>query len=254
MIKKILSIIFLVLVISSCDLFMSFLVSPVYNIPASRVGWTVDMVNYRIIGDSEYFRDNEWNLHWNSVDNTLRFNDYHGDTIIQTTGFPPELSDYDRVDGPLFYLELLFRHDFGSDVGVDIDLNQSVPLENIYLSENDNEEIRPEYTMAVTSASSSSYSLPEPAYLGIDGDDTTTELTGSLRIVDFDISSDHNFVNGHATCVFSNSNPAGLLYLVYYHSSGLVSLIYAHDVETTETGNFFPDGHYEYVWSVFRND
>lgn len=257
MIKKALIIIIVIFIITSCDILISFWVSPVYNIPVSRSGWTVDMANSRIIGDSEYFEDQGWSLNWIPGNNTLLFRDYYDDNInVSTLGFPLEMSKYSKVNSPLFYLNLLFKHDFGG-FGVDLDLvgPTPVPLENIDLNRNGEDNV--DYTMDVNTSGGiiPSYTLPEPAYLGIDGDGTTTELTGSLYTVDFDIyANGHDFVAGHATCVFSYSNPAGLLYMVYYHDGGLVSLIYANDVETTASGNLFPDGHYEYIWSVYRND
>ena len=162
---------------------------------------------------------------------------------------------------PLFYLNLLFKHDFGPD-GVDIDLGGTtpVPLENVYLGRAGDTEVNVDYTMDVTTTITqlASYILPEPAYLGIDGNGTTTELTGSLNVVYFDIFAGNDFVGGHAICVFSSTlvvgDPAGLLYMVYYHNSGLVSLIYANVAEPTTIGDYFPDGHYEYIWSVYRND
>ena len=259
MIKKILSITIMVFIITSCDMLLSFWVSPVYNIPAARAGWTVDNADFRIIGDSDCFGDTEWPLNWVNGNNTLLFRDYNdGDNKISTSGFPSEMSGYDNGDSPLFYLHLLFKCGFGIDTGIDIDQGGTipVPIENVYLGRDGETEVNVDYTMDVTTTSTpiASYTLPEPAYLGIDGNAVITELAGSLNIVDFNISSGHDFVSGHAICVFSNTNPAGLLYMVYYHNSGLVSLIYADDVETTETGNYFPDGHYEYIWSVYRND
>ena len=257
MIKKLFIITAVIFLISSCDILMSFWISPVFNIPVSRSGWTVDAA--RIIGDSEYYGDQEWPLNWVTGTNTLLFSDYHDDNInVSTLGFPLEMSKYERVNSPLFYFYLLFRHDFGGSVGIDLDqaVIQNVPLENIYMGRDGNNEVNVDYTMDVNTSGGMIpfYSLPEPAYLGIDGNDSTTELAGSLYTVDFDIYADHDFVGGHATCVFSDANPAGLLYMVYYHDGGLVSLIYAKDVATTVVGNLFPDGHYEYIWSVFRND
>lgn len=259
MIRKILSITILVFIISSCDILLSFLVSPVYNIPVSRSGWTVDNATFRITGDSEYFGTEEWPLQWLGG-NTLLFNSYNdGDNRnVSTLGFPLEMSKYEKVDSPLFYLNLLFKHDFGGNIGVNIEQGGTnpVPLENIYLGRDGDTEVNVDYTMNVTTTITqlASYILPEPAFLGIDGSDTTTELTGSLNLVDFSIIAGNDFVSGQAICIFSNTNPAGLLYMVYYHDSGLVSLLYAHDVETTATGDYFPDGHYEYIWSVYRND
>ncbi len=259
MIRKALIVIVVIFIITSCDALLSFWVSPVYNIPVSRSGWTVDMANFRITGDSEYFGTEEWPLQWLGG-NTLLFNSYNdGDNRnVSTLGFPLEMSKYEKVDSPLFYFNLLFKHDFGGSVGIDLDLAGPtfVPLENIYLGRDGNTEVNVDYTMDYYTSGGMvpSYSLPEPAYLGIDGDGPTTELTGSLYTVDFDIYANHDFVGGQATCVFSDADPAGLLYMVYYHQGGLVSLIYAHDVEATAVGNLFPDGHYEYIWSVFRND
>lgn len=261
MIRKVLIIIIVIFIITSCDALLSFWVSPVYNIPVSRSGWTVDMVaNSRIIGDSEYYGDQEWPLDWAPGNNTLLFRDYNDDdnVNVSTLGFPLEMSKYSKVNSPLFYLNLLFKHEFPGPAGVDIDQGGTnpVPLENIHLGRDGNTEINVDYTMNVTTTITqlASYNLPEPAYLGVDGNEAVTELTGSLNIVDFDITADNDFVAGHATCVFSDSDPAGLLYMVYYHDGGLVSLFYAHDVATTAAGNFFPDGHYEYIWSVYRND
>jgi len=256
MIKKILSITIFVFLISSCDMMLSFWASPVFNVPALRVGWTVDSVNYRIIVDSEDNNSDELPLWWDGLANTLLLRDYYGDSNLPPTGFPEEMSEYNDVKSPLFYLSLLFKNEIAQDVGIQIDIG--VPYvglsNNISIGNHGDEEIRVDYTIDVTTtiAPLSSYTLPEPAYLGVAGSGSTTELIGSLHVVEFNISSTNSFVRGQATCVFSSSNPAGLLYMVYYHNSGLVSLVYAHDVETTETGNYFPDGHYEYIWSVYR--
>jgi len=256
MIKKILSIIVFVFLISSCDTMLSFWVSPVFNIPAIRVGWTVDSVNYRIIVDSEDNNSDESPLRWDGLVNTLLLRDYYGDYNLPPTGFPEEMSEYNKVNSPLFYLSLLFKNEIVQDVGIQIDMGVPyVGLSNsIAIGNQDDEEIMVDYTMDVitTIAPLPSYTLPEPAYLGVAGSGSTTELTGSLHVVEFNISSTNSFVQGQATCVFSNTNPAGLLYMVYYHNTGLVSLVYASAVETTETGNYFPDGHYEYIWSVYR--
>lgn len=257
MIKKALIIIVVIFIFTSCDALLSFWVSPVFNIPVSRSGWTVDMANFRITGDSEYFEDQEWPLDWQQINNTLLFRDYYDDNInVSTLGFPLEMSKYSKVNSPLFYLNLLFKHET-TPIELDLVGPTAVPLENIHLGRDGNDEVNVDYTMVVNTSGGpiTSYTLPEPAYLGIDGDGPTTELTGSLYTVDFDIyANGHDFVAGHATCVFSDANPAGLLYMVYYHDGGLVSLIYANDVETTAIGDMFPDGHYEYIWSVFRDD
>ncbi len=254
MIKKIIIIIIITMIMTSCDRLLSFLISPAYYIPAVKTAWTVDMANSRIVGDSLYYNsdDNIWQLNW--VPDTLRFQDYSGDSSVSTEEFPFEMRDYDRIDSPLFYLKLLFAFDAGGGFGIDI--LGPVPMTplQIDLGESNDSNIDVDYSMTATNTLAGSYTLPEPAWLGIDGSGTTTELTGGLNILDFVITANHDFVTGQATCVFSNTDPAGLLYMVYYHSNGLISLFYAHDVSRTGALNYFPDGHYEYIWSVFGKD
>lgn len=232
---------------------MSFWVSPVYNIPVFRAGWTVDNANVRIVGDSSYFvsedsADAEWTLTW--IPDLLQIQSFSNNInyLIPLNGMPLEIQEYDRVDSPFFYLELLFNQSF------DITIGGAIGPLNIYLSDNGSSNIYVDYSMNVTSSAGPSYPLPEIPYLGIDGNDPSEFLNGSFQIVDFDITANHKFVTGQATCVFSNTDPAGLLYMVYYHSNGLISLIYAHEVTRTGVLNYFPDGHYEYIWSVFRKD
>ena len=253
--NKFIILICIVILLTSCDEILSFFVSPGYNIPAHKFGWTVDMANSHIVGDLAYFPvygndENSWSIYW--VPDTLILNLGSNNSLVSTLDFPFEIQKYDNVNSPMFYLLLLFKYDFGGNIGLDITTGGAVPTQDIVLGWFNNSETQANYTMTATASSTASYTLPEPAYLGIDGNDTTTVLTGGLNILNFNITADHDFVSGHATCVFSNTDPAGLLYMAYYHDSGLVSLIYAHDVATTETGNYFPDGHYEYIWSVYR--
>ena len=260
MIKRIFAVGIFVFIITSCDLFLSFIVSPVYNIPVFRAAWTVENGNARIVGDPAYFsnsdpQDVEWQLFW--VPNTLLFQSNNNDFSYLTplTGMPLEIKKLDKVDSPVFYLQLLFGYDVGGSVGIDITGPTAVPLQNINLGRDGGNEINVDYSMGVTAAfPTPAYTLPEPVYRGIDGNDPVTVLNGNLSILDFAITANHDFVTGQATCVFSDTDPAGLLYMVYYHSNGLISLLYAVDVETTTTGVLFPNGRYEYIWSVYRND
>ena len=262
MMRKALMIIMLILIITSCDILMSFWVSPVYNIPVFRAAWTVDSANGRIIGDPDYFytndsQDVEWQLGWTGANLLIQNNNNDFSYLTPLTGMPLEITEYDQVDSPLFYLQLLFGFDFSPD-GLDITVADPLDplLQTIDLNRDGGSEISADYTMIIdnTLLAQPSYDLPEPAYLGIDGSGNTTTLTGNLNVVDFIISANNDFVDGQAICVFSDTNPAGLLYMVYYHSNGLVSLLYAVDVDTTAVGVLFPDGRYEYIWSVYRND
>ena len=122
MIRKIIAIIVLVMMFTSCDKLLSFFVSPNYYVPALKFGWTVDNVNSKIVGDPAYFYNFdpnspgvEWQLFWNILPNSLYFQEYWGsDTNVSesNTGMPFELMNYENIDSPLFYLNLLFRHDF----------------------------------------------------------------------------------------------------------------------------------------------
>ncbi len=252
--KKNLIIVIIVMLLSSCDKLPSFFISPGYYIASPKFGWTIDSSENRLyedpVNNQHYTNSHNPNLYWGT--NALLFQNLSSGNSLIGLGFPTELLQYNNIDSPLYYLYLFFQHDFSSNTGLDIITPVDPPSQQICLSRDNGKEIYVNYTMSVTANTVLSYTLPEPAFLGIDSTGTTTKLTGGLNILNFDITSYHNFVSGTATCVFSNTDPAGLLYLVYYHDNGLVSLIYAHDVETTETGNYFPDGHYEYIWSVYR--
>ncbi len=253
--KKEYLIIFFVLLLSSCDILTSFWVSPVFYIPSLKTAWTIDSGNNKIIGDSYYYGNDDWYLEWDNATNVIRISDYHSDRYNSSiAGFPNEILEYDYVNSPIFYFSLLFQDSFTGGIDIDAGGIYSAPSENVSLKQDNQNPIEVGFTRSITTTagSTTSYTLPVPAYLGIDGSDTVKTLAGLLHVVDFTISSENSFVSGHAICVFSSFNPAGLLYMVYYHDSGLVSLIYAYDVATTETGNYFPDGHYEYVWSVYR--
>jgi hypothetical protein len=258
-IKKILGLTILVFLITSCDLFLSFLVSPVYNIPVFRAAWTVD--NARIVGDPAYFSNSdtqgvEWQLGWTAGPNLLIQNNNNDFSYLTPlSGMPLDIKKLDKVESPLFYLELLFGYDFPGGLDITNPAPPVPPSQSINLGRDGGSEINADYTMTVnTLLAQPSYNMPEPAYLGIDGSGFKTTLTGNLNVVNFNISANHSFVTGQATCVFSDTNPAGLLYMVYYHSNGLVSLLYAYDVATTEVGNLFPNGRYEYIWNVYKNN
>jgi hypothetical protein len=250
--RKFICIIIFIFILSSCDLFLSFLVSPVYNIPVFRAAWTVDAANNKIIGDQKYFSDNnnaiEWTLNWDGT--ILKSGEMNSEYRVILNGLPKEILNYNYVDSPLFYLNLLFKDTAGP--GVDVTATGSILNESIIIGFENDTDISVNYDRDWTFLSTSSYTLPEPAYLGIDGTGLTTVLTGGLNIIDIDITANHDFVTGRAICVFSNTDPAGLLYMVYYHSDGLVSLIYAHDVKRTGALNYLPDGYYEYIWSVYK--
>lgn len=100
------------------------------------------------------------------------------------------------------------------------------------------------------------YSLPYAAKMGIaDDEPNRTELTGNLSRVDvFVTSAGHENLRGEGTFIFANGpNPlTGLLYMVFYHDSGLVTVAYQRTVDSP-SGLFFPDGTFTYVINVFED-
>lgn len=234
----------------SCSELLSFLQNPIDTVPVKKAVWTVDNGTGRIIGDSEYFMsytvpDNpSISCVWDSGLNTLQVNSINESLTFRPslTGFPIDVDAYGKVRSPLDYLSIIFNggFDISSSGEYSTSLHQS--LESI--------------TAEVQSTGS--YALPEPAIRGIDGDTFMTELTGelnvlSLTVVSKDESNDVS-LDGSIIMVFSRSYPAGLLYMCCYHNSGLVSLLYAHEVVTDETGDYFPDGRYEYYWSIYEKE
>lgn len=101
----------------------------------------------------------------------------------------------------------------------------------------------------------SSYELPFAAVKGI-GDDEKylSKLTGNLSRVDVDVTSaGHENLRGDGTFIFGNGPGLyyGLLYMVFYHESGLVTVAYQRTINSPG-GIFFPDGSFNYVINVFK--
>jgi len=101
------------------------------------------------------------------------------------------------------------------------------------------------------SYTASDYDLPFSAPEGINENDRTTSLSGDLAVVEISADGLKDELSGEGTFVFGNGpSDYGLLYLVFYHDSGMTTVAYQHE-SSISAGSYFPEGHFTYIINVF---
>ena len=113
-----------------------------------------------------------------------------------------------------------------------------------------------DYSYDYTAGTALEYDLPYPAPYGINENQRTTKLTGTvtnpLGIVNIHITSVSDELSGDATFVFGGEGNYGLLYMVYEHNNGITTVIYQEEINASVTaGDYFALGSFGYVINCF---
>ena len=106
-------------------------------------------------------------------------------------------------------------------------------------------------SFAYNSYNATGFDLPFSAPKGINGNGRTTSLSGNLAVVEISADGLKDALRGDGTFVFGNGpSDYGLLYLVFYHDSGLTTVVYQHK-SSISAGSFFPEGRFTFIINVF---
>ncbi len=101
------------------------------------------------------------------------------------------------------------------------------------------------------------YDLPYAAPLGINENDRTTTLHGTvtypLAVVKIHVTSSYEELAGDAIFIFGGENNYGLLYMIYEHNNGITTVIYQEQINaSTVLGQYLCLGSFEYVINCFN--